>query len=309
MRDYNDHLPPGAVKVQVFGLDVPGSPGNPDAARRPDTALRASLDYLRAVDPDAAADMQSRVEPYFALLKDTAGYGTLKQSERDTLTAAIEDLVALIQRQQLAYVDKSSRDEYEWAQRAAIGARQTDTWFRRMPLGWKLGDGFEWTQYSQQVRDRVMADNLDWVIHRLGPHARVLVYTAIGHLASTAVQNPDHRVHDLVPAGTYLKDRFGADFVDILNLIVNGEIKYCSAHPRPLMPLKPPPASALENLFAGVNVPEYVLDLRHAPAAVSALLHQVHDHWNGFGRQQFATAEAFDIVYFVSPVTSACVPE
>lgn len=309
MRNYNEHLPRGASKVQIFGLDVPGSPGNPDAGRRPDTALRTSLDYLRVVDPDAATDMQARVETFFPLLRDTAGYGTLSQSERDTLTASIEDLVSLMQRQQLAYVAKSSKDEYEWAERTAIGARQTDTWFRRMPLGWKLGDGFEWTQYSQQVRDRVMADNLDWVLHRLGPGARVLVYAAIGHLASTPVYNLDHRVHELIGTGTYLRTRYGTDFVDILNLVFNGEIKYCSARPRTLMPLKPAPETAVENLFAALNVPQFVLDLRHAPARVSAWLHDNHDHWNGFGRQQFATADAFDVVYYVSPVTSACVAE
>jgi len=42
---------------------------------------------------------------------------------------------------------------------------------------------------------------------------------------------------------------------------------------------------------------------------VSTWLHQVHDHWNGFGAVQFATAGAFDLVYYVSPVTPACVPE
>jgi hypothetical protein len=58
-----------------------------------------------------------------------------------------------------------------------------------------------------------------------------------------------------------------------------------------------------------LHVPRYLLDLRGAPPPVSAWLRQVHDHWNGFGTQQFATALAFDVVYYVSPVTSACVPE
>jgi erythromycin esterase-like protein len=177
-----------------------------------------------------------------------------------------------------------------------------------MPLGWKLADGFEWGRYSQQVRDRVMADNLEWVRSRLGPRGRVLVFTASGHLASTVVQLPDHYFRELIPMGTYLKQRYGSDFVAILNLVVNGEIKYCSANPQRLMPLEPPPESVVETVFAAVNVPRYLLDLRSAPSPVSAWLHQVHDHWNGFGTQQFATAEAFALVYYVSPVTSACTP-
>jgi erythromycin esterase len=309
MRHYNARLAPDGVKVQIFGLDVPGSPGNRDAARGPDTALKSVLEYLRAVDPQAATHMQSRIDTFLPVLKGTNGYGDLKELERDTLTAAIADLVSLMERQRLAYVAKSSKDDFDWAERAAIGARQTDTWFRRMPVGWKLEDGFEWTRYAHQVRDRVMADNLEWVRSRLRPRGRVLVFTAVGHLASTVVQLPDTQVREMVPLGAHLKDRFGSDFISILNLLVNGEIKYCSASPRRLMPLKPPPESAVETLFAAVDVPRYLLDLRGAPPAVSAWLQQVHDHWNGFGTQQFATAGAFDLVYYLSPVTSACTPQ
>jgi hypothetical protein len=122
--------------------------------------------------------------------------------------------------------------------------------------------------------------------------ARVLVFTAVGHLASTMVQIPDHQVREMVPLGAHLKDRFGSDFMNILNLVVNGEIKYCSANPRRLMPLKPPPESAVETLFAAVHVPRHLLDLRGAPPPVSAWLRHVHDHWNGFGTLQFATARA-----------------
>jgi erythromycin esterase len=309
MRNYNARLPAGAVKVQIFGLDVPGSPGNFDAARGADTALRYALEYLRGVDAEAAAPLQSRVEKFLPVLKGVNGYGDLKEPERDTLTAAIADLASLIERQRHAYIARSSKEDFDWAERAAMGARQTDTWFRRMPVGWKLEHGFEWTRHAVQVRDRAMADNLEWVRSRLRPHERVLVFAAAGHLASTGVRLPDHAARELVPLGSYLEERYGSDFVNILNVVVNGEIKYCSANPRRLMPLKPPPASTVETLFATVDVPRYLVDLRRAPPGLSSWLHQVHDHWNGFATLQFATADAFDLVYFVSPVTSACTPE
>ena len=308
MREYNARLSPDAAKVQIFGLDVSGSPGNIDAARGPDTALQSALEYFRVVDPQAAEHMQSRVGPFLPVLKGINGYGDLKESERDTLTAAIADLVSLMERQEFAYVEKSSKDDFDWAERAAIGARQTDTWFRRMPLGWKLEDGLGWTRYATQVRDRTMADNLGWVLSRLGPRGRVLVFAASGHLASTVVQVPTQPTREMIPLGKYVKERFGSDFINILNLVANGEIAYCSANPRRLMPLKPPPESAVETLFAAVNVSRYVLDLRRAPPGVSSWLRQAHDHWNGFGAAQFATADAFDLVYYVSPLTSACVP-
>ena len=147
--------------------------------------------------------MQLRVETFLPVLKDINGYGDVKQPERDALTAAIADLVSLMERQQFAYIAKSSKDDFDWAERAAIGARQTDTWFRRMPLGWKLEDGLEWTRYAMQVRDRSMADNLEWVRSRLGPRGRVLVFAAAGHLASTVVQVPTQPMREMIPLGAY----------------------------------------------------------------------------------------------------------
>jgi len=306
MREYNKRLARGATKLQIFGLDIPGSPGNFDAARGPDTALRSALQYLGIVDPQSAAQLHSRVEAFLPVLKDINGYGEVKESKRDALTAAIQDLVSLMERQRFAYVAKTSTEDFDWAERAAIGARQTDTWFRRMPVGWKLEDGLEWTRYAMQVRDRAMADNLEWVRSRLEPRARVFVFGAVAHLATTIVHIPASAFRETTPLGSYAKDRYGSDFVNILNLVANGEIKYCSAIPRRVMPLKPPPESAVEPLFAALNVPQYVLDLRGAPRGVSSWLHRTHDHWNGFGAAQFATADAFDLVYYVSPVTSAC---
>ena len=309
MREYNALLPPNAVKVQIFGLDVPGSPGNFDAARGPDTAIATVIEYLRVVDPQSATEMLSRVERFLPVLKGINGYGQLSVAERDTLTAATADLVSLIERKRFVYVEKSSKGDFDWAERAAIGARQVDTWFRRMPNGWKLEDGLEWTQYAMQVRDRSMADNLEWVRSQIGRNQRVLIFAATGHLATTVVQMPGSPFRGMVPLGAYVKDRYGTDFVNILNLVVNGELKYCSATPQRVLPLKPLPVEAVENLFAGVGISRFLLDLRSAPPGVSSWLKQVHDHWNGFGEVQYATVAVFDLVYYVSPVTSACAPK
>jgi erythromycin esterase len=43
MRNYNASLRPDAAKVQSYGIDVPGSPGNLDAARGPETAINEVL--------------------------------------------------------------------------------------------------------------------------------------------------------------------------------------------------------------------------------------------------------------------------
>jgi hypothetical protein len=72
------------------------------------------------------------------------------------------------------------------------------------------------------------------------------------------------------------------------------------------MHLKPPPAPSVETWFAKLSVPYFLLDLRTAPANVLARFRQRNDHWNGFSSLRFTTADAFDVVYFSRPVTSAC---
>ena len=309
MREYNARLPRGAAKLQIFGMDVPGSPGNLDAARGPATALETSLDYLRSVDASAAAHLQPRFDPFLPALRNTNGYGALNQAHRDALTAAIADLISLMQRRRFDYIGKSSEHDYEWSERNAIAARQTDTWFRQMPLDWKVADGFEWTQEGMNVRDRAMADNLEWIVDRLEARSRVLVFASVPHISSASLTLPESRSRPVVPFGAYAKARYGAGMVSIFNAVVGGEIHYCSSSPRRVMPLKPAPPSSIESLFASTGTRRYILDLRTAPPIVAAWLKEPQDYWNGFARRQLALVPAFDIAFFVTPVTSDCFAE
>ena len=55
------------------------------------------------------------------------------RSEHDALTAAIDDLIALLERERVAHLAAASAADYEWALRAAVVARQTDRMFRVEP--------------------------------------------------------------------------------------------------------------------------------------------------------------------------------
>ena len=108
-----------------------------------------------------------------------------------------------MERQRFAYIEKSSKDDFDWAERAAIGARQTDTWFRRMPVGWKLEDGFEWTRYAKQVRDRAWQTTwngcaVDWV--RAGACSCL---QPSGHLRRRRCSFQTQPVREMVPLGAY----------------------------------------------------------------------------------------------------------
>lgn len=304
LREHNASLPDDATKVQIFGFDVPGSPANIAVTRGPETALESALEYLHSVDAQAGADLQRQIGRFLPVLASTDGYGGLEQGERDLLTGAIADLVALIERRRFTYIGKSSEYDYQWAEGAALGARQMDAWFRRMPLGWTVADGFEWTEDAMKVRDRAMADNLEWILSRIDSTGRVLVFGAVNHLAATPLQYSidETRNRNVVPFGAHAKARYGSEFVNILNVVGGGDIAFCGASEPTPIELPPLSATSADTLFSSVDVSRYFLDIRRAPAPLSEWLQQEHEHRNG----RFPTSNAFDLAYYEAQITSDC---
>lgn len=305
MREYNARLPAGRTKVQVFGFDVAGSPGNLSAVRGPDTALEVALGFLRTVDPEHASRITARIASSLPKLK-RSNYGEIAQADRDALTSSIEELISLIQHRRFQYLAKSSSVDYDWAERAALAARQVDVWWRHMPVGWKPADGYEWMRDASQTRERAMADNLRWIVDRLDPNAHILMFGAVSHMATSAFRFPDAPQRDMYPFGAYAKAEFGAKLISVMTMVAGGEIAFCLGETRKTAALKPPPATAVESHFASLDVPRYLLDLRTAPPSVADWLSKSQDHWNGFGITKLPTSRAFDIAYFAGVVRPAC---
>ena len=309
LRQYNSAQNDAADKVQVFGMDTSGSPGNLGATRKPDTALAYTLQYLSEADPAAGAKFQQRIAAYLPALAGTNGYGTLPIAERNSLTAAIEDMISLISRREFAYTRQTSPYEYAWGKRAAISARQVDSWFRRMPENWVLADGLDWHAESQIIRDQIMADNVDWVLQQLPADARIMVFASNGHMAATEWTNPSwfeasaNSDNVSTPYGAYARARHGVDFVNIFNMLSEGEIYFCgAANPTPL-DIGSAEASWGESAFAQASADEYLIDLRTVPPTVANWLQQTKDHRNF----RLSTSDAFDIVYYKQSVQSDCI--
>ncbi len=308
LRQYNSAQSDAANKVQIFGMDTSGSPGNLGATRNPDTALAYTLQYLSEADPIAGAEFEQRIAEYLPAVAGTNGYGTLPIAERNALTAAIEDMISLISRREFAYTRQTSPYEYAWAKRAAISARQVDSWFRRMPENWVLADGLDWHAESQIIRDQIMADNVDWVLEQLPAGARIMVFAANGHMAATEWTNPSwfatpaNSDNVSTPYGAYARARYGDDFVNIFNMLSAGEIYFCgAANPTPLE-IGSAEAAWGESAFAAANTDEYLIDLRTAPPTAANWLQQTKDHRNF----RLSTSDAFDIVYYIETIRSDC---
>ena len=308
IREHNDSLPIGQQKVQVFGMDVSGSPPGIVATRKPDAPLRDVLTYLNGVDFDSAEEFRNRIEPLLPVLASGNDYGALSQLQRDSLTATIEDVISLIQRSKFDYVAASSEYSYLWAERTAIAARQTDSWFRRMPLEWTPSGDYTWTEKSQNIRDRVMLDNLDWVLGQLNQTDRVFVFASVNHIAAEQHEYPDYlidqgqRQQKLTSFGYFAKGRYGENYVNILNMVGSGEIKMCFRPDSDSIPMEAPHADWIEAMFHESYLDEYFIDLRDAPGRVSNWLSERRDQRNA----KISALGSFDIAYYVKEFTHDC---
>jgi len=309
IRNHNDSLVVGEQKVQIFGMDVSGSPPGLIATRKPDSALLDTLEFLQSVDARSAEIYRRRIGPLLPNLAAGNDYGMLTQEERDGLTASIEDIISLIKRKKPEYVAASSDYEYMWAERAAIASRQTDSWFRRMPLEWTPSGDYDWTNESQNIRDQAMIENLDWVLNQLNSADRLLVFASINHIAKEQHEWPlylidqGQRQYKRTPLGFYAASKYGADYVNIFNIVGNGEMKFCFRSQADAIAVETPRNDWIDFMFHEHSLNEYFIDLRSAPEPLLYWLSNLREQRNA----RISALGSFDIAYYVDDFTHDCV--
>jgi erythromycin esterase len=321
LRDYNMD-PRHRRKVNFYGFDVAGSPGNTKARRGADTALTEVLDYLARVDGASATHFHTRLDPLIANLKfathrgaDAPGYDRLSRTERDELTGGIADLITLLERNEARYTAASTGEDYKWAYRAAIGARQIDAWLRQLPVGWQatndgpaLSDAIRsFYSVATDVRDRAQADNLEWIVDQEGPGGKILVFAHRYHLSKTPLHVNLFIAEGSrqVPAGTYLHRRFGERLIAIAHLIGHGEAGCGSFN----LVQEPAEQNSMEGLAGKLAAPLFLLDLRSGPIPVRNWLGQEYPLAGGTRAMKLPTGQAFDILFYSETVTRACPPQ
>jgi len=315
LRQYNEDRRP-AQTVNFYGFDVSGSPGLGRANRGIDTALVETLSYLAGVDRTESTSFSARLKALmenlrFDLRRSSDAlltYDRLTQNQRDALTAAIADLVTLLERREADYTAASTLNDYEWAYRAAIGASQTDSWLRQIPTGWRASsepiilpsEHFEFLAVANDVRDRAQADNLEWIVRREGLGGKILVYAHRYHLSATPVgarwSVPTGSGRQEV-MGTYLRRRLGDRLVTIGNLIgKDGSSGVGFRHA---------PGESLDAVASEIAEPIFFLDLRTAPDHVARWLEEEHQLAQGDDEFKLAVGRAFDLLLYIDVVNPA----
>jgi len=316
LRQYNRN-PRHGRKVNFYGFDIPGSPPSSKANRGVDTALTEVLAYLHRVDVASAEVFHARLDSLlqhmrFDLqgLSGSPGYEQLSQTERDCLTAAVADLVTLLERCEARYTAASSVTDYAWAHRAAVGARHVDAWLRQVPVGWRhVGDPrkprtehISFFPVALDVRDRAQADNIEWIVRQEGPSGKILVFAARYHLSAAPVKSSFWRMNgterEQEVAGSYLRRQLGSRLLTIGNVIGQARTDVsCGLHRAP--------RQSIDWLTGLVGMPLFLLDLRRAPVDIARWLQQEHELADESQALKLRLSSAFDVLLYIHDVSPA----
>lgn len=214
LRDYNSNTS-NKHKVKFYGFDIPGIPTNPwneDIG----IPLHETLNYLKSVDSEKWAIYSTKLSSYFEYLHlnplpedDSKEYMDLSDSSKDQLTAIIDEMVMLFESKKSEYSKHSSKEDFNWGYRAMKCTKQIDDFL----LAMRQED-----DYSYNVRERAMLNNLDWIMNREADK-NVLLFAHLAHLAKDISlideNNIDTRSRNLF--GEYLGHKFGKEYLVIGN--------------------------------------------------------------------------------------------
>jgi erythromycin esterase len=237
-------------KLKFYGMDVEliGYPGDTTSRH---AAIDISLNYLRKVDPESAAKITTALLPYLSRLS-VANYPLLSLQEHDHLSAILDDMIALIERERINFIAKSSRGEYIWTHRISIAARQSDRLARVMPRdppgqippsAWKI----------MSARDAAMADNVIWILNNRA-EGKVLVYSHDAHIKNAPTTGSVWDAFTQPPnaVGQYLRSALGNDY-----FIIGTSFAPSATTAQP---------NSIDLALLNVGKPRFMVDLKAASA-------------------------------------------
>lgn len=265
--------------VNLYGFDLPGSPGNPTPRRGVDTALRHVLGYLRKVDPEAATAHLRRLESILPLLSCNPEGGTgvrdyrrLTSRQRQLLSSTVSKITENLRKTRVSPMRGTSDSAHDWALRAALNAERVDAWlraFNRAPAPRFANMESELMlrgTRASKIREHAQADNLAWIVDKEGREGRILVFGHRLHLSKAPVRvTVAKSTATQVPMGVYLRRRFPRGVLTIGSLVGSG-IAACGAV---LTTLRGPLSGSLDELAGKLGQSTYIVDLRLAPKKVA----------------------------------------
>jgi erythromycin esterase len=287
MREYNTR-PSSKRKIRFYGIDLSGGhSGGWINSRR---ALDAALVYIDRVDTDLIKQVRQSIEPFLEYFNDR-DYHRLTPDERNTLTASINDLIDIFERQRVVLIAGTSALDYHRAYRHAVAARQLDGGFRVEPL--PDADPSEWLP-GIMARDAAMADNVRWVVDQEGTDGRVLLFAHNGHVRKYRnIMEADPIWGSATPPtmmGEYLH-----------SMLKNEMVVFGFTHSHRPYTRVPADSTSIGSVLATLELPLFVLSFDSIPQSgpVFQWINQNRKIFDGRNYREMNLIKSFDALIFV----------
>jgi erythromycin esterase len=264
MRNYNQK-PEVVRKINFYGFDVAHGYSSPL------TSLQSAWKYLDKVDSayknsERKKILESQVGKFLGSggglrFVSTKKYHELPENIQNAYKAEIARLIAHFEINQVDYIKRSSKEEYEWAYRHAVAARQLNQSTEYLIDVLKSGN---WEK-AQRSRDYCQADNICWILDREGPEGRVVVTAHNSHIQRHTVYNPNWSPHPYPPLGLFLQSRLGGDYVVIGFTFERAVDIFKAYETNGRFDLSQTDESSIGSALSSVALPMFIINLRAAP--------------------------------------------
>jgi erythromycin esterase-like protein len=254
LRNYNEHR--HSQRAGFYGLDLYSL----------HASIRAVLDFLDKVDPDAARRARYRYSCFENFGQDTQAYGYAASFglSKSCENEAIGQWMEMRRRAaDLARRDgRVARDAFFFAEQNARLVKNAEEYYRAM---------FHERVSSWNLRDNHMAETLDALTHHLGPKSKIVVWAHNSHLGDARATEMGHRGE--LNLGQLVRQRYGKDAVLVGFTTDHGTVTAASGwdgpaerkHVRPALP------GSYEALFHETGIPNFLLLLGGMEETVSLL--------------------------------------
>jgi erythromycin esterase len=265
-------------RVQLYGVDI-------DFAA---TTVPRLLEYLRGVDPGAAERAAGTLAP-LATLDLAVTFGRRPAPERAETKRALAALIAEMDRARPRWVAAAGAPAFVAARHDAVLVQQ-------------LVDARQEDAFWGTVRDRAMAENLEWVAKTAQPGARIVAWAHNMHVGRTPYWN--------IPSmGTYLARAFGRKLVSLGFAFHQGSFQAMGNFGVVEHSVGAGPPGSVDDTLARAGAALLVLDLRGSPVwfrAPRVFRHTGSDFTSDEDMwDTLVPARTFDGVIFVERTTRA----
>ena len=292
MRQYNQG-PGHSEKLKFYGFDM----------QFVGKAAQVVQTYLKAVDPDYAAKTASTLD-LLRKIQSLPDRHEMEKAWSGTDPTITETLERRFREREQDYVSKTSRQEWHRAWRHALILSQGVRLFSKARP--------EEANF-RNLRDRYMAENIQWIAADEGPETRMMVWAHNGHVSlggSTRWK----------PMGQTLKESLGARLVVFGFAFGHGSFQAIdrtvdspSEGKLRTFTIGSPPELSLDATLAATEIPLFVLDMRRAKGRVGRWLRSDHPTRNEGAvfigplsmLSRVVPAEKYDALVFVNETSAA----